>query len=237
MRSRVKAVFFDAGNTLLTPHPSVEEVCMEVMKRQGFDASVEDIRRGLEISESYYEQRYWEDDTFWASEDEAADMWSRMYALLMEEAGVEDSMVMGRMLYDEFGDGERWILYSDVLPAMQRLHAEGIRMGIVSNWDVRLPGLCHHLGLSRYLDFVISSANLGRIKPEASIFHAALGRMGVSASDVVHVGDHYYADVLGARAAGIRPVLLDRGGWVEGADCTVITTLEELPDLVFSGSS
>ena len=236
MESGIKAVFFDAGNTLLLPHPSVEEVCLEILARHGYHPSPVDLQRGLEISEHYYEERYWSDDTFWASEKEAAAMWSEMYALVMGEVGVDDAPAMGRLLYDEFGNGERWTLYPDVLPAMGELHTMGLRMGIVSNWDARLPGLCHHLGLSRYLDFVISSANLGRIKPEASIFDSALGRVGVEAAEAVHVGDHYYADVLGARAAGIYPILLDRWASSSNPDCTVITSLSELPGLLLSGS-
>ena len=232
---RIKAVFFDAGNTLLLPHPSVEEVCVEVLAGHGCFPSREDVQRGLERAERYYEERYWADDTFWASELEAAAMWSEMYALAMEEVGVDASPAVGRQLYDEFGRGDRWALYPDVLPAVERLRSLGMRMGIVSNWDARLPGLCHHLGLSRYLDFVISSANLGRIKPEASIFRSALGRVGVGASEAAHVGDHYYADVLGARSAGIYPVLLDRWGLARNVDCAVIASLVELPDLVLSG--
>lgn len=217
------------------PHPSVEEVCLEILDGSGHHATVEEVRRGLERAELYYEERYWSDDTFWASEVEASAMWSEMYALAMEEIGVQASPAMGRLLYDEFGRGDRWALYADVLPALERLFSGGMRMGIVSNWDVRLPGLCHHLGLSRYLDFVISSANLGRIKPEASIFRSALDRVGVGPEQAVHVGDHYYADVLGARSAGIYPVLLDRRDLAGNPDCTVITSLDDLPELVFSG--
>jgi putative hydrolase of the HAD superfamily len=229
---RFKAVFFDAGNTLLLPNPSVEKVCAEVLAGQGYFPSLEDVKRGLDRSESYYEERYRSDDSFWASEREAAAMWSSMYALAMEEAGVGDYEAMGRLLYDEFGKGERWSLYPDVLPIVERLHEAGIKMGIISNWDVRLPELCHHLGLSRYLEFVISSANLGRIKPQHSIFKIALERIGVDASQAAHIGDHYYADILGARSAGIYPILLDRRNVIENPDCPVITSLHELPDLV-----
>lgn len=236
MHNGIRAVFFDAGNTLLLPHPSVEEVCAEVLAGHGYHPSTTDLQRGLDRAERYYEERYWSDDTFWASETEAAAMWSEMYALVMEEVGVEAFPALGRQLYDEFGRGDRWALYPDVIPAICELHDMGMRMGIVSNWDARLPGLCHQLGLSRYLDFVISSANLGRIKPEASIFHSALGRVDVAPYEAVHVGDHYYADVLGARAAGVYPVLLDRGEWSSNPDCTVITTLLDLPELVLSGS-
>ncbi len=236
MENGIRAVFFDAGNTLLLPHPSVEEVCVEVLAGHGYHPSTADLQRGIDRAERYYEKRYWSDDTFWASETEAAAMWSEMYALVMQEVGVDAFPAIGRQLYEEFGRGDRWALFPDVLPTMRELHAMGMRMGIVSNWDARLPGLCHHLGLSRYLDFVISSANLGRIKPEASIFHSALGRVDVAANEAVHVGDHYYADVLGARAAGVYPVLLDRWECSPNPDCTVITTLTDLPELLLSCS-
>ncbi len=231
----IKAVFFDAGNTLLQPHPSVEEVCAEILAAHGLRVDPEAVRRGLLTADLYYEERYREDDTFWASEGDAAAMWSEMYALAMREAGVEPAVELGRELYEEFGKGDRWALYPDVLPVVEELHGMGLRMGIVSNWDVRLPGLCHHLGLSRYLEFVISSANLGRIKPEASIFQAALDRVGVRPDEAIHVGDHYYADVLGARSAGIHPVLLDRTGRTENLDCPVISSLSELPPLLLAG--
>ncbi len=231
----VKAVFFDAGNTLLLPHPSVEEVCAEVLAGHGYHPPLEAVRKGLERAERYYEERYWADDTFWASEEEAAAMWSEMYALAVEEVGGPSPPALGRELYDEFGKGDRWALYPDVIPAMERLREMGLHMGIISNWDVRLPGLCHHLGLSPFLEFVISSANLGRIKPEASIFQAALDRLGLEPREAVHVGDHYYADVLGARAAGIHPVLLDRWGMADNPDCPVIASLRELPELILSG--
>jgi len=230
--SRFRAVFFDAGNTLLLPKPSVEKVCAEVLAEQGYFPPLADIKRGLDRSERYYEQRYREDDTFWASESEAAAMWSSMYALAMEEAGVNDSEAMGRLLYDEFGKGDRWSLYPDVMAAIEQLNAAGILMGIISNWDVRLPELCHHLGLSRYLEFVISSANLGRIKPQHSIFRTALERIDVAAGEAAHVGDHYYADVMGARSAGIYPILLDRKGAIAKPDCRVIETLYELPEII-----
>jgi len=209
---------------------------MEVLAGRGLNPSMRDIRRGLERAELYYQDRYWSDDTFWASEEGASGLWDEMFTLALREAGVEDARTLGRLLNREFGEGRRWTLYPDVMPAVKRLSREGLCMGIVSNWDARLPGLCHHLGLSRFLDFVISSANLGRIKPGASIFHMALERAGVKPSEAAHVGDHYYADVLGARTVGIHPVLLDRAGLAQKADCAVIRTLADLPDLVLSGS-
>lgn len=231
----IEAVFFDAGNTLLKPHPSMEEVCVEVLASHGYAVTMEELDRGLKESERYYEDRYWTDDTFWASEIEAEEMWTRLYSLLMQELGVPDPGKMGAVMYEEFGKGSRWALFPDVLPALRALSEAGLLMGIISNWDARLSSLCLELELSPFLHFIISSANVGRIKPEPSIFKMALDRAGVEADRAVHVGDHYYADVLGARSVGLTPVLIDRVGRAERAgsfDCLVVRSLEELPALI-----
>ena len=228
----IEAVFFDAGNTLLKPHPSMDEVCLEVLRAHGLEVGADDLAAALETSEKYYEKRYWTDDTFWASEREARDMWTRLYGILMRELGVPDPDGMGAVMYDEFGKGTRWALFDDVLPALGALSGMGLLMGIISNWDARLSSLCHQLDLAPYLHFVISSANVGRIKPEPAIFELALGRAGVAAGRAVHVGDHYYADVLGARGSGLTPVLIDRTGRYPAFDCLVIRSLAELPALL-----
>jgi len=228
----IEAVFFDAGNTLLKPHPSMEEVCMEVLASHGLLAEEQRLEEALQASERYYEERYWTDDTFWASEKEARRMWVELYSLLAQELGAEDARALGEVLYEEFGKGSRWALYEDVIPAMRALKEMGVLMGVVSNWDARLAGLCLELDLSPFLHFVVSSACVGRIKPEPSIFRMALERAGVEASRTIHVGDHYYADVLGARGAGVIPVWLNRRGDPPPCDCLVIESLEELPALV-----
>ncbi len=228
-----KAIFFDAGNTLLMPHPSVEEVCAELLERHDIPADMESIRRGVERANRHYEKRYWSDDTFWASEREAQGLWLEMYDLLMQEVGFEgNSAEMGEKLYEEFGEGHRWTTFPEVRDTLRRLHERGFILGIISNWDVRLPEICHAVGISDYLDFIISSATVGRIKPEPAIFHMALERAGVQPEEALHVGDHFYADVLGARSAGITPVLVDRHGYAPHGDCTVIAGLDELLPLL-----
>ncbi len=228
-----RAIFFDAGNTLLMPHPSVEEVCAELLERHGMKADMESIRRGTELANRHYEKRYWADDTFWASEEKTQELWLEMYALLMQEVGFEaDSTRMGERLYAEFGEGHRWATFPEVISTLQLLRERGLSLGIISNWDVRLPELCHQLGISDYLDFIISSAAVGRIKPEPAIFEMALARAGVRPEQAVHVGDHFYADVLGARTVGITPVLLDRHGYAPHGDCEVIGGLDELIPLL-----
>ena len=229
----IEVVFFDVGNTLLRPHPSMVAICRHVLEQFGYSASDDELRRGITAADRYYEERYWADDSFWSNEEDASKMWSEMYALLLEEIGIDgDRHVMGRALYDYFGHGDRWRTFPDVVPVFERLRGEGFRLGLISNWDSRLAKLCFDMGLDRYLESVVSSASIGLIKPDPHIFDVALDRMGVSPQSAIHVGDHYYADVLGARSVGIFPVLIDRWDSGHTADCPVISDLYGLLPLL-----
>jgi putative hydrolase of the HAD superfamily len=230
---KIEAVFFDVGNTLFKPYPSMEAVCREVLLRFGYDPSEEDMRRGMIAADRLYEKRYWEDDSFWANEEDASTMWSEMYVLALQEMGVDgDVHVIGRAIYDHFGDGDRWRTYPDVVPVFERLKVEGYRMALVSNWDSRLAKLCFDMGLDKYLDAVLSSAAVGLIKPDPHIFEVACERLRVEPRRAVHVGDHYYADVLGARSVGIHPVMIDRWGFGNPSDVPKISDLYGLLPLL-----
>lgn len=221
------AVFFDVGNTLLFPYPSVSEVCREVLAAAGHDTDLAAIDALMPIVDAYYEDRYREDDTFWTDEGETSGVWVGMYSLLCRRLGIEEQAeVLARRVYDEFGDPGRWRAYDDVAPALRRLKAAGIKTGIISNWDSRLVSLLDGLGLSGHLDTIISSADVALRKPDPRIFELACKRLDVLPDDAVHVGDHHYADIVGASAVGMTAVLIDRhnGGFADGA----ITTLESL---------
>ncbi|MBU4490060.1 MAG: HAD-IA family hydrolase, partial [Actinobacteria bacterium] len=191
------------------------------------------LRRASVVAEDYYEFRYWSDDSFWANERDASEMWGEMYALMLEEMGIDgDRHVIGKAIYDYFGHGDRWRPFPDVEPVFERLKEKGYRLALISNWDSRLAKLCFDMGLDRYLDSVVSSATIGLIKPDPHIFDVALRRMGVDPRRAIHVGDHYYADILGARSAGISPVMIDRFGGGHAVDVPVIEDLYGLLSLI-----
>ncbi len=227
-----EAVFFDVGNTLLYPFPSVPAVVLEVLEEAGHEFTVEEIDRYMPVVDAYYEDRYKADDTFWTDESETSDVWVGMYSLLCRELDIHaDAETLARRVYDEFGHPHRWRAYGDVPAAFERLAARGMRVGIISNWDTRLAGILIGLGLGSAVDAVISSAQVGLHKPDPRIFELACDRLGVRADRSAHVGDHYYADVIGARTAGLAPVLIDRHGDGDApADVPVVTTLDALED-------
>jgi putative hydrolase of the HAD superfamily len=225
-----RAVFFDVGNTLLFPHPSVSEVCRQVLAEEGHLHDLSAIDALMPLVDEYYEDRYRTDDTFWTNEDETSQVWVGMYSLLCRRLGIaEQPEQIARRVYDEFGRAERWQAYTDVEPAFRRLRARGCAVGIISNWDRRLAGLLGGVGLAGHVDTVVSSAEVGLRKPDPRIFELALDRVGVTAADAAHVGDHHYADVLGAQAAGMTAVLIDRHDKVGGdAPGLFLRTLDDL---------
>jgi putative hydrolase of the HAD superfamily len=208
------AVFFDVGNTLIRPHPSVGTVCAEVLSAAGHDRSLEEIDALLPLVDAYYEERYRADDSFWTSDEGAAGVWVGMYSLLCRRLGLgeAEAPVLARAVYDSFGSPERWRAFPDVIPAFERLRSRGVAIGIISNWDSRLAAVLRGIGLGCLIDTVVCSAVEGLHKPDPRIFELACARVGVRADRSAHVGDHVYADVSGARAVGMKPVLIDRRG-------------------------
>lgn len=229
MSGMIKAIFFDVGNTLLHPYPSVSEVVRQVLAHEGHIRDLSAIDSFMPLVDQYYEDRYRSDDTFWTSEEETSAVWVGMYSLLCRKLGIETSAeCIARMVYDEFGHASRWRLYDDVAPAFGRIRAMGIRVGLISNWDRRLTGLMEGLGIAGLLDTVVSSADVGLHKPDPRIFLLACERLGVDPQDSVHVGDHQYADVLGATAVGMTPVLIDRHDGAHPGIEPFIRSLDEL---------
>ena len=125
-------------------------------------------------------------------------------------------------------------LYDDVVPTLQDLRDSDFKLVIVSNWESTLDPLTERLGIAEYFDAVVASHDV-RVrseKPDPHIFNYALAAVGASAEEVVHVGDTYEADVVGAEGVGIRPILLDRDGTQTGRSDETIQRLSELPELL-----
>jgi putative hydrolase of the HAD superfamily len=102
--------------------------------------------------------------------------------------------------------------FPDVLPALRDLRARGLRLVVVSNWDCSLPEWLDRAGIGELVDGSVSSAVVGEAKPAPAVFEAGLRLAGCDAAEALFVGDSVENDVLGARAAGLRAVLVQRAG-------------------------
>ena len=124
----------------------------------------------------------------------------------------------------------------DTAPALDRLRAHGFRLGVVSNADGRVRRLLEDLGLASRFEVIVDSHVVGVEKPDPRIFEIALAAMGEAAPRAVYVGDFPQVDVVGARRAGIRPILLDPLGIAGDVGCPVIARLSELETVLVAAS-
>jgi len=115
---------------------------------------------------------------------------------------------------------------------LRHLRTRGLRTAVVSNSDGRLEALLAGLGLRTHFDAVLDSHIEGVEKPDPEIFRRALSRLGVAAERAAYVGDIHSIDAVGARAAGLAPVILDPTGDYAGLDCPVVRSLPELLDRI-----
>ncbi|HEY7368941.1 MAG TPA: HAD-IA family hydrolase [Thermoanaerobaculia bacterium] len=111
-----------------------------------------------------------------------------------------------------FRSPRSWAVYPDVRPALTALRERGLRLAVVSNWDSHLPRLLEGLGLAPHFAAIAVSAIEEVGKPDPEIFRRACVRLGIAPVESLHVGDLLEEDYEGARAAGLRALLLDRGG-------------------------
>ena len=120
--------------------------------------------------------------------------------------------IAAKDIYDEWAACHHFFLYDDVEPALRRLAAAGLRIGLISNTQRPLDEFTAHFALGRIFSAAMSSAQLGFLKPHPAIFEAALAAVGEPAAAAVMVGDSVKADIEGARQAGMRAVLVRRSG-------------------------
>ncbi len=118
--------------------------------------------------------------------------------------------------------------------ALGRLRSAGLRLGVVSNSDGRVEEALEAAGLRQYFDVVVDSALVGVEKPDPRIFHAALAALGVAPEEALYVGDLYKVDVVGARAAGMEAILLGTLPADGELPCRTTSSLEELVDQILS---
>lgn len=154
------------------------------------------------------------------------------FNLVLEAAGVPLSSATDAALSDLHAfhmTNNLWEHVPDAVPpVLRRLRDAGYRLVVVSNANGTLRRAFGRLGLDEYFVEILDSCEVGIEKPDPRIFELALTRSGSSAESTIHVGDIYHVDVVGARAAGVRGVLLDEGGLYDEIDCPRVGSLVEL---------
>ena len=231
----VQAVFFDFYQTLCFHRHSLEENLERIAERYGVEVNWERCETALE--HLFASTSAPAPPTDYSLLESSIAVMKRECEFI-REVGIEKHVeqIAWELLqsgYHLFAANSA-TLYDDAVPTLQRFRDEGFKLAIVSNWDTPLDPLTERLGIAEYFDAIVAShdARVRSEKPDSHVFNYALAAVGVSAEEVVHVGDTYEADIVGARNVGIRPILLDRGGTQTGRWKKTIQSLAELPEML-----
>jgi putative hydrolase of the HAD superfamily len=227
MSPATQAVFFDVDYTLIYPGPMFQAVgYRQACERHGItvdEARYPDAVRGALAALDHEQVRY-EDAVF-----------TRFIRRIIEEMGGRGEQIdeCAREMYAAWAECHHFHLYDEVEAVLRELAARELRIGLISNSHRKLDDFVEHFRLHGLVAAAVSSAQHGYCKPHPSIFQAALGQAGVSAGESLMVGDSLTHDVPGARAVGMRGVLLHRhDGPLPDVDVPVIRNLTDLPALL-----
>lgn len=224
----IRAVFFDAGETLVHPHPSFPELFTLVLRREGFEADPAEVREALHVVSELFTEAARAGEVWSGSAERSRAFWHRVYGRLLGRLGIEDDRLVDR-LYAEFTDLANYHLFPDVEPILSDLAGRGLLMGVVSNFEEWLERLLERLGVTRFFGVRVISGVEGVEKPDPRIFRLALERSGVEPEESVYVGDQPEFDTAPAEAIGMLGVLLDRRGRFPEHRGIRIATLADLP--------
>jgi putative hydrolase of the HAD superfamily len=234
----LKAVFFDAGETLLAPHPSHHELFALVLEERGHDVAPEAVQQIFaEMGPSFVAVMDQMAVKAWSVSREASlEFWGRIYSEALERLGVPDpDQEIFQALYERYTRYDSYRLFPECIPTLQAVRAAGLVVGLISNFEEWLEGMLIEMEVAHLFDFMVISGKEGIEKPDPAIFHLALERSGIAPETAIYVGDHPKLDVEAAQSVGMGAVLIDRKGHHPAFEGDRIDTLDGLLRLLDLG--
>jgi FMN phosphatase YigB (HAD superfamily) len=228
----IKAIFFDLDGTLRHNVPAGGDIFNNYLNTQNLFFNDEDRLRTMR-----WELEYWANSTdllddLKTHKDENEKFWVAYSRRRLLALGIspEQSIDLAPLVSAHMGEAynPESIVPDDALRVLPELKDAGYLLAVISNRDKPFHELLESHGISEFFQFSIAGGEVDAFKPEPEIFIHALKRANLTAQQAVYVGDNYYADVIGSRRAGLRPVLYDPTGLFPEADCAVIKSFDEL---------
>jgi putative hydrolase of the HAD superfamily len=220
-----KAVLLDALGTLVELRPPAPPLRAALERRSGIDIGIEAAERGFAAEIAHYlanHMRGGDREGLELLRDECAEAMRAAIGYTQLDHATVRAAMLEALEFEPF---------VDAVPALVDLRARGLRLVVVSNWDCSLPDWLDRAGLSGLYDAAVSSAAVGAAKPAPAVFEAGLELAGCGPADAVFVGDTVDNDVRGARAVGMRAILVQRTGQPP-AEVEAVRSLGELSAIV-----
>ena len=215
--SRVRAIFFDAGNTLVFADRSKT---LAPLTSRGITVSESQVHAAERAARQYRD----------ANADEHADnpdlrYWHIYYRELVGPSA-DDALI--NELVAAARNSQNWSVplsnAREILSGLKQKY----RLAVISNSDGSIGKLFDRLGLADLFETITDSGNVGVQKPHPEIFHAALRSLNVPAEESLYIGDVYSIDYIGATNTGMQALVFDPYGTYTNNGVPRITRLEGL---------
>ncbi|MCC6445899.1 MAG: HAD-IA family hydrolase [Armatimonadetes bacterium] len=224
MMASIRAVLFDAYGTLVRLDSPFERM-QAALARRGIFLPLESVSQALQA-----EMRYYRKQNIRAADPASLDALRLECARILLDASRDAGIPLPlsppetvECILESFA----FVLYPDAPEALDGLQACGLRLGVIGNWDYRLPGVLEELGIARFFEVILPSAAAGAAKPDRRIFEIALLSLDVLPAHALFIGDSPENDYEGARAAGMASLLLVR----EGAPPEGVSAIRSLDEI------
>jgi len=238
----ITTVIFDFDGTIRHSDPRGADVFHQYVTESGFFFS-EDQRKSAERWLHYYWAQSPElaEDIDRYGDSENGDFWrqhARRHVLLL---GVPEDEVenLSEEVTEKMRSGYDSVdcIPEDVPATLKALKVNGYKLAVVSNRHENFSDILDKYEILAYLDLVLAAGEVGWWKPDPRLLQHAVEKLGVMPASSIYVGDNYYADVLGAKAANLHPVLIDPFSLYSSPDCPVIEKISDLPSLMENSKS
>ncbi len=194
----MSSIFLDLGGTLVDFKPNYHEPIYFTLIKNGYDVDLKSVYRAV--------SRYLGKENLPSADGNPiinVNEILKMMGISVDKYTLDElqSLKFLSTFYD---------LYHDTVPFLKALKSRGYRVYIISNASQKINEVIHNTGISGFLDGVVASYRIGKIKPDPEIFKEGIRIAGETG---LYVGDLYEVDYVGAKRAGLEPVLLDRNGF------------------------
>ena len=229
-----KFIWFDLGYTLL--YLKREGAYKRALSEFGFDISLQEIERGFHFMDKLFMREF---PGYFGGPSECYMLWyvGRLNAYLNVKADIHD--VYYRWMKLRGMQPRQWEAYPFCRRTLSELRASGVRTGVISNWDSSARPILAELELDDCFEHIVISSEIGIEKPDVRIFNHAMELAGVRADDCLYIGDNYYDDAVGSRAAGMDCMVINRFGRFgveEIEDCEIIDDIRAVSAFCGAGA-
>ena len=223
-KRQLKAVLFDLGGTLVKIS-QIPHVMKKVLSHRGINRSLEEITSARKKAEKVLD--------FQDLPKLLDEFWVRWNKRILCHLGIQsDKQALAEFVATNWWDYSEVTLYPDakiVLPLLKRID---LKIGLVTNGlqsdvDKILP----RVDLQDFFDVIVVINTLGKMKPDAELFHYALQKLRATPSEAIFIGDEIETDYKGAQTAGLTAYLIDREGKNRNKNVNTISSLNDLRKL------